>query len=93
MAVTPLPQPEPSEMIVIDANSLTLGELEEIEDLTGRNVTAELGKGTPSARTLTALIWVIKRRTDPGFTIEDARKINVAAFQVEAQTSPKGAGG
>ena len=90
MAVTALPQPEePDRTIVIDVNTITLGELEQLEDITGRNVVTELGRGQPSARTLTALIYVVKRRENPDFTLEDARAVNASEFRVEAQSSPK----
>jgi len=93
MAVAALPEPEPQEVVVIDANTLTLGELEEVEDLTGRNVVAELGRGQPSARSLTALVYIFKRRADPTFTMEDARRLDVSSFQVVARSDPKeGAG-
>jgi len=95
MALTQLPAPEPDEgpSVVIDANTLTLGELEQIEDLTGRNVTAELGRGQPSARTLTALVYVFKRRSDPAFTMEQARELNISSFRVDAAQDPKGGNG
>lgn len=90
MAVTALPQPEDNnEVVVIDANTLTWGELEQVEEVTGRNATAELGRGQPSAKTMTALIWVFKKRTDPNFTLDDARALNVTGVQVEARSDPK----
>lgn len=78
-----------ADVVIIDANSITLGELEHIEDITGRNVVAELGRGQPSARTMTALLYVFKKRTDPSFTLEEARLMNVQSFRVEAPNDPK----
>jgi len=89
VAVAAVPDPERNEMVVIDVNTLTWGELEQIEDLTGRNVTGELGRGQPSAKTMTALIWVVKRRTDPNFTMDDARALTVTGVNVKAPTDPK----
>jgi hypothetical protein len=92
MTVSPLPRPEPDdadEVIVIDANSITLGELEQIEDITGRNVVSELGRGQPSAKTMTALVYIFKRRLDPDFTIDDAKNMDVMSFRIEAPSNPK----
>lgn len=91
MAVTALPTPEeePGQTIVFDPNTLTMGELEEIEDLTGRNVSVELGRGQPSAKTLTALVYVFMRRDDPAFTMDDARATKVDGFRVESTSDPK----
>lgn len=94
MAVTPLPrnEPEDDDVMVINANTITLGELEQIEDVTGRNVVAELGRGQPSAKTLVAVVWIVKRRSDPTFTLDDARKLDVSSFRVEAPNDPKETG-
>lgn len=91
-AVAAVPDPEPNETISFDANELTLGELEELEDITGRPVSSELGRGQPSAKTLTALVYIFKRRQDPAFTLEQARALKVSEFKVEAKTDPKDGG-
>lgn len=92
MTVAALPRPdEPpeDETFVINANTLTLGELEELEDVTGRNVVAELGRGQPSAKTLIAVVWIMKKRADPNFTLDQARAMNVTSFKIEAPSDPK----
>lgn len=91
MAVTPLPVPEdePGEVWEIDPNTLTLGELEEIEEISGRPVAAELGRGTPSMRTLIGVVYVMKRRADPTFTLDDARAIQISTVKLEANQGPK----
>lgn len=91
MAVTALPSPEPddNEVIQFDVNSLTLGEVETMEEIVGRDVMRELGQGTPSVKTLLALVYVVKRRDNPEFTLDDARKLKVAAIRAEAAADPK----
>lgn len=89
MAVAALPGPEPEDVTVIDVNTLTLGELEELEDITGRNVVAEFGRGAPSARTLTGVVWIYKKRSDPSFTIDQARCLDMGSFRIEAAANPK----
>lgn len=90
MAVAALPDPEPAdELIEIDPNTLTLGELEQIEDIVGRNVTMELERGTPSAKTLLAVVFIMKRRKDPGFTLEEARTLNIGQIRAGAKNDPK----
>ena len=94
MAVAALPTPEPDDEVVeIDANSLTIGELEQIEEITGRNVSHELGRGEPSAKTLLALVYVFKKRTDPTISLDDVRKLNMRQFNAKAETSPKDVAG
>lgn len=96
MTVAALPTPEPeepeNELLEIDPNSLTLGELEEIEDITGRPVGAELGRGTPSMRTLLAVVFIMKRRKDPSYTLDDARKLNINTISLGAKQDPKAGG-
>ena len=77
--------------VVIDVNDLTLGEVEEIENLTGLTV-GDFGDGTKmSAKLVTAFVYISKRRTDPDFTIEDARKIKLGEFQPVARPTKKAA--
>ena len=94
MAVAALPSPEPADEVwEIDPNTLTLGELEEIEEISGRPGGAELGRGTPSMRTLLAIVYVMKRRSDPNFTLDDARAMQISTVKLEARQDPKEPGG
>ena len=63
----------------ININDLTLGDLEEIEDVAGKPASA-LFDGGMSAKTMQAVVYVLKRRGDPEFTIEDAKRIKVTEF-------------
>jgi hypothetical protein len=64
----------------LDINDLTLGDLEKLEEACGRpagKVIADFEKGNIVAKDLTALVWVFKSRTDPEFTLDDARSIKL----------------
>lgn len=64
---------------MIDFNSLTLDEVEQIELLTGRNIDSIMTDDAPRGRALKALIFVMKKRNDPNFTIEEAGKMSLTA--------------
>ena len=85
----PAPPPEEPEELVFDVNTLTLGEVEAMEDIVGRDVMRELGQGTPSVKTLLALVYVMKRRTNPEFTLDDARALRITAVKANGGQDPK----
>ena len=92
MAVTPLPVPDgqgDNEILEFDVNNFTFGEIEQIEEIVGRDVMHELGRGKPSVKTVLAMIYVVKRRTDPTFTLEEARAMKVNAITFETPPDPK----
>jgi hypothetical protein len=62
----------------IDFNSLTLDEVELVENLCQTNIEALLDDGAPRGRALKALIFVIGRRTNPDYRIEDAGKLSLS---------------
>jgi hypothetical protein len=72
----------------IDPNEFTLGELEEFEELTGLGIES-LGPAMPT-KALTALVYLVERRTDPEFTMEAARKLKVGDIEGPNPTTPAG---
>lgn len=62
--------------IAIDPNKLKLREIEFFEEYTGLSIES-LSDGRISAKMATALVYIAQKRTDPAFTIEDARDIEV----------------
>jgi hypothetical protein len=59
----------------MDIDTLTLGDIEDIENYAGLSF-SEIGEDKPGVSKLrTALVWVLKRKDNPAFTIEDARNI------------------
>jgi hypothetical protein len=59
----------------MDFEDITLGEIEEIEDYAGLPI-SDIGEERPGVIKLRiALAWVLKRRENPSYTIEDAKKM------------------
>jgi hypothetical protein len=59
----------------MEFDDITLGEIEEIEDYAGLPI-SDIGEERPGVIKLRiALAWVMKRRTNPNYTIEDAKKM------------------
>jgi hypothetical protein len=57
---------------MIDFDTLTLDEVEQIETFTNRSISTIMDDDAPKGRVLKVLIWVITKRTDPNFTLEQA---------------------
>jgi hypothetical protein len=76
--------------ITIDLDTLTLGELDFFEEQSGLSV-EDLAAGKSSAKSAMALICIQERRTNPAYTMDDARKIPVSELEVEVAdpTPPK----
>lgn len=90
--------------LVVDPSRLTIGDLEDFEDVTGvsldkafrpvvqkdedgNKVLDERGRPVSavelSAKALKALIWILKRQDNPGFTLADARNVKVDELVIE----------
>lgn len=57
---------------------LTLGELAQLEELSGVSMTEMSDPSAPKAKFLTALAYLAKRRDDPSFTFSQAEVLTVA---------------
>jgi hypothetical protein len=69
--------------ITLDGKSYSLddfelGDLEWLEEYTGSALT---DKTLASMKAAVGFVYLIKRRDDPGFTIEQARKLKLNIFQ------------
>lgn len=75
----------------IDISDLTLGEAEEFEEITGLAL-SNFGEGKPfPAKAIVALVYLTQHRTDPDFTLDDARGVRMSALStgsVEVETDP-----
>lgn len=75
---------ENNEVLTFDVDELTLGQLEELEELTGRSL-SEMERDFRArkfrAKDLTAIAYVIKHADDPDFTIDDARALKIKVFE------------
>ena len=69
-------------MANIDFNSMTLNEVELIEQLTSRNIDQIMADDAPRGRAFKAIIFVYKKRTDPNFTFEQAGNFSLEEASV-----------
>lgn len=56
-------------------STLTLDEVETIENLSGTPMDELMGAGKLKGKALKAIIWVAKKRVDPNYKMEDAGKV------------------
>lgn len=57
---------------MFDINALTMGELTQVEELSGQPFSALSDENAPKGKLFTALILVAKRRTNPAFSWSEA---------------------
>lgn len=67
------------ESFAINITDLTLAECEEFEAETGVLITSLDEGGEVPIKVLTALVWLTKRRDEPSFTLDDARKVKLSS--------------
>jgi hypothetical protein len=60
-----------------DFESLTLNEVEQIELITGSSIDQLMDAGSPKGKALKAIIFIVKKRTDPSFTLEQAGEVSM----------------
>lgn len=75
----------------MDFDDITLGEIEEIEEYAGLPIT-DIGdmQKVGATKLRTALAWIIKRRENPDFTIQDAKNMkSQELFDLMDFESPK----
>jgi hypothetical protein len=64
-------------MSTFDFESLTLEEVEVIENLTNSSIDEAFSNGKPKGKALASFVWVILKRNDPNYKMEDAKKITL----------------
>jgi hypothetical protein len=64
-------------MSKFDFESLTLEEVEIIENLTNSSIDEAFGDGKPKGKALSAFVWVVQKRTNPSYKMEDAKKLSL----------------
>jgi hypothetical protein len=71
--------------------TLTLEETETLEQLTGLSIDSLMDAGNPRGRVLKSFVWIINKRTDPNYSIEQAAKVTLKeAFALfNGDTDPK----
>lgn len=60
-----------------DFESLTLEEVELIENLTNTSIDEAFGNGKPKGKALSAFVWVVLKRDNPNYKMEDAKKLSL----------------
>lgn len=74
----------PAELNITEAfiESLTVEDIESIEDITGMVIDDLFGgvKEVPKGKLMRAIGFVLQRREDPGFTVEAAGRLSLAAI-------------
>jgi hypothetical protein len=60
-----------------DFDSLTLEEVELIESLTNTGIDQAFADGKPKGKALSAFVWVVSKRTNPDYKMEDAKKVSL----------------
>jgi hypothetical protein len=60
-----------------DFESLTLEEVEIIENLTNSSIEQAFTDGKPKGKALSAFVWVVLKRDNPNYKMEDAKKISL----------------
>jgi len=64
-------------MAQFDASSLTLGEIAKVEDISGQSIGSISDDSAPKGHALSALVYVLKRREDPAFTLASAERFTL----------------
>ena len=60
-----------------DFESLTLEEVELIENLTNSSIDEAFSNGKPKGKALSAFVWVVLKRDNPNYKMEDAKKVSL----------------
>jgi hypothetical protein len=60
-----------------DFESLTLEEVEILENLTGEAIDQAFANGKPKGKALKSFVWIVMKRDNPKFTIEEASKFTL----------------
>jgi hypothetical protein len=71
---------------------MTFGELEELAELGGETALEDIAAGRARPKALTALAYLVLRRSYPDVTIEDVRKLKLTALRPAQEPNPTGAG-
>lgn len=77
--------------MIVDFDTLTLNEVEQIEMLTGASIQSIMEDGSPKGRALKVVLWIFGKRTNPNMTLEEAGEITLeqATEYLNGSTDPK----
>lgn len=69
----------------LDVNSLTINEVVDLEDALGTSMDTAFRDGEPKGKALRAILWIIGRRDNPDFTLEEAGELQLGEVDLEAE--------
>ena len=72
-----------TDRITVGFDDLTLGDLEEFERMTGRNLSAMANN--MDAPALRSLVYLVCRQTNPDYTLEDAGRVRFGDIDFKQQ--------
>lgn len=75
----------------IDLNDLRIREIEEIEEIAGVPFDDLFASGKPRGKSLRAIGYVVKRRENPDFTLEQAGELIIKLSDDEGTPDPTSA--
>jgi len=73
--------------IALDIEQMTLADLEFFEEQSGLSI-EDLSQGRFTTKAILALITIDRRRTDPAYTMDDARKLKFGEVEFAAAADP-----
>ncbi|MCA0347094.1 MAG: hypothetical protein LCH31_08750 [Actinobacteria bacterium] len=73
-------------------DNLTLGEVSQLEELSGLSLTEIADEHAPKGKFMTALAFLARRRQDPSFTYSQAETLTLAEVQDVLGGDPLGEG-
>lgn len=79
-----------SDDLNIDLEGLKVSEIEEIEEILGTSFDLAFADGQPKGRVLRALGYIVRKRDDPAFTLEQAGDL---VIRLAASADPTSAAG
>lgn len=65
------------DVLEVNLNQLKVREIEDLEEAIGASIEVAFAAGAPRGRALRALAWIVKRRENPDFTLEEAGELTV----------------
>jgi hypothetical protein len=64
-------------MSKFEFEALTLEEVEMIENLTNSSIDEAFDNGKPKGKALSAFVWIVLKRDNPNYKMEDAKKVSL----------------
>lgn len=72
----------------INLNDLTVGDLEQIEDIAGVTAGQMFSGGGFSAKAIKAIVYVVHKKDDPSFTLDDAANVKFTDVGISDKADP-----